>query len=63
MVFVIVLLACSSSLNNYAKEFVCSVVVGKDLVPRLGLATIQKLKEKMISLAWQSNQPKVGSQP
>lgn len=48
----------SSTLNNYAKEFVCSVVVGKDLVPRLGLATIQKLKEKMISLAWQSNQPK-----
>lgn len=50
---------CSLPLTRYAEEFICSVVVGKDLVPRLGMVTIRKLKEKMISAVMQSHKPKV----
>jgi sn1-specific diacylglycerol lipase len=38
----------SLSLSQHMKQFVCSVVLGKDLVPRLGLVTMHRLKRQMI---------------
>lgn len=57
-----VLSGCSSSLSQHAKEFVCSIVVGNDLIPRLGFPSILRLKQKMIAFAHQSSEPKVCSQ-
>jgi len=57
-----VFFGCSLPLTRHAEEFICSVVVGKDLVPRLGFVTLQKLREKMISAVTHSNKPKVGEQ-
>lgn len=41
------------------ESFVCSVVVGKDLVPRLGIYTMNSLKSKMLNVIKNTEQPKV----
>ena len=38
---------CSRSLSLYMRQFVCSVVVGRDFVPRLGIITLDSLKRQM----------------
>jgi len=41
------------------RQFVCSVVVGKDLVPRLGIVTLDSLKRQMLSQLTACRIPKV----
>jgi len=43
----------------YMRQFVCSVVVGKDLIPHLGIVTLNKLKEQMRSELNTCRLPKV----
>jgi len=52
---------CSRSLSLYMRQFVCSVVVGKDLVPRLGIVTLDKLKRQMVNELISCRLPKVAS--
>lgn len=49
----------SLSLSEYMKEFVCSTVVGKDLIPRLGLVNLERLKKDMIRVVNRCRHPKV----
>ncbi|KAI8506667.1 hypothetical protein Bbelb_160940 [Branchiostoma belcheri] len=48
----------SKSTAEYTKNFTCSVVLGKDLVPRLGISTMEDLKSKLITAINSSDQPK-----
>lgn len=48
----------SLPLSQYMESFVCSIVVGKDLVPRLGVYTLNSLKSKMLNVIRQTEQPK-----
>ena len=41
------------------RQFVCSVVVGKDLVPRLGIITLDSLKRQMLNELNGCHLPKV----
>jgi len=41
------------------REFVCSVVVSKDLVPRLGVITLNNLKRQMLNELNSCRLPKV----
>lgn len=41
-------LLCRSA-SDYSQEFTCSVVLGDDLVPRLGLCNVEKLKMEVAS--------------
>ena len=41
------------------RQFVCSVVVGKDLVPRLGIITLDNLKRQMMNQLNSCRLPKV----
>jgi len=50
---------CSRSLSLYMRQFVCSVVVGKDLVPRLGIITLNNLKRQMLNELNSCHLPKV----
>lgn len=43
------LLFFSRSASDYSQEFTCSVVLGDDLVPRLGLCNVEKLKMEVAS--------------
>ena len=43
----------------YMRQFVCSVVVGEDLIPHLGIKTLVKLKEQMHSELNNCHLPKV----
>lgn len=43
---------------NYSKEFITSVVVGKDVVPRIGLAQMEALRADLINAIQQSIDPK-----
>ncbi|XP_033123784.1 sn1-specific diacylglycerol lipase beta-like [Anneissia japonica] len=43
---------------NYSADFICSVVLGEDVVPRLTLETLDDLKERMASVIKKSNRPK-----
>ena len=43
----------------YCKDFVCSVVLGKDLVPRLGLVSMEELKFRVLRALRDTNLPKV----
>lgn len=44
--------------SQYTQDFVCSVVVGQDLVPRLGMYTLVDLKVKLLRALCETNQPK-----
>ncbi|GAB1600241.1 sn1-specific diacylglycerol lipase beta-like [Argonauta hians] len=50
------LLCCSAS--DYSQEFTCSVVLGDDLVPRLGLSNIEKLKADVVAAVNACDLPK-----
>ncbi|XP_005104352.1 diacylglycerol lipase-beta isoform X2 [Aplysia californica] len=48
----------SPKASKYALDFVCSVVVGKDLVPRLGMSTLADLKVKILKALNECHYPK-----
>jgi len=53
--------SCSRSLSVYMRQFVCSVIIGKDLVPRLGIITLDIFKKQMLSELHSCRLPKVAS--
>ncbi|XP_012670112.2 diacylglycerol lipase-beta [Clupea harengus] len=48
----------SKALADYSKEFVVSVVLGKDLVPRLSLPNMEDLKKRILKMVSNCNKPK-----
>ncbi|XP_060696571.1 diacylglycerol lipase-beta [Hemiscyllium ocellatum] len=48
----------SKPLADYSKEFIISVVLGKDLIPRLSLCNMGDLKRRILRIVAQSNRPK-----
>ncbi|KAK2717458.1 diacylglycerol lipase-alpha-like isoform X2 [Artemia franciscana] len=48
----------SSSLADYTKEFVTSFVLGKDLVPRIGLSQLEMLRKDIMEVLTESKEPK-----
>ncbi|XP_061912291.1 diacylglycerol lipase-beta-like [Entelurus aequoreus] len=48
----------SKALTDYSKDFVVSVVLGKDLVPRLSLPNMEDLKRKILRIVSNCNKPK-----
>ncbi|KAK2160528.1 hypothetical protein LSH36_131g02023 [Paralvinella palmiformis] len=48
----------SLPVSRYTEQFICSVVLGKDLVPRLGLLTMENLKLQIIHTIRKTNKPK-----
>jgi len=48
----------SLPLSRYADDFICSVVLASDLVPRMGLVNFERLKLHMIQVIRDSNEPK-----
>ncbi|XP_023932665.1 sn1-specific diacylglycerol lipase beta [Lingula anatina] len=48
----------SLPLSKYTEEFICSVVLGKDVVPRLGIMTMEKMKVQLLQAIRDSNKPK-----
>lgn len=44
--------------SDYSSEFVCSVVLGKDLVPRLGIHTMEELKARLLRSIHNCDVPK-----
>ena len=49
----------SLSLAKYTESFVCSVVLGKDVIPRLGMTTMRKLQTHIHRELVLCRQPKV----
>lgn len=45
---------------EYTKEFTISVVMGKDVVPRIGLHQMEALRADLITAIKRSVDPKVG---
>lgn len=48
----------SKALADYTKNFVVSVVLGKDLVPRLSLPNMEDLKRRILKIVSNCNKPK-----
>ncbi|KAJ8283944.1 hypothetical protein COCON_G00027940 [Conger conger] len=48
----------SKALAEYSKEFVVSVVLGKDLVPRLSIPNMEDLKRRILKMVSNCNKPK-----
>ncbi|KAK1343593.1 hypothetical protein QTO34_016373 [Cnephaeus nilssonii] len=48
----------SKSLYEYSKDFTVSLVLGKDVVPRLSVTTMEDLKKKILRLIANCNKPK-----
>ncbi|XP_036167949.1 diacylglycerol lipase-beta isoform X1 [Myotis myotis] len=48
----------SKSLYEYSKDFTVSLVVGKDVVPRLSVTNMEDLKKKILRLIAHCNKPK-----
>ncbi|XP_077359071.1 diacylglycerol lipase-beta [Festucalex cinctus] len=48
----------SKALADYSKDFAVSVVLGKDLVPRLSLPNMEDLKRKILKIVSNCNKPK-----
>ncbi|KAG7483434.1 sn1-specific diacylglycerol lipase alpha isoform X1 [Solea senegalensis] len=48
----------SEDAMEYSKEFVTSVVLGKDLVPRLGLSQLEGFRRHLLEVLQRSNKPK-----
>ncbi|XP_040031950.1 diacylglycerol lipase-beta [Gasterosteus aculeatus] len=48
----------SKALADYSKDFVVSVVLGKDLVPRLSIPNMEDLKRKLLKIVSNCNRPK-----
>lgn len=49
----------SMPIVEYSKEFVTSVIVGKDVVPRIGLSQMEALRADLINAIKKSQKPKV----
>ena len=49
----------SLGLQIYTEEFVCSVVLGNDIIPRLSLIAMEKLKYSLLEVIKTSKLPKV----
>jgi len=47
---------------EYTKQFITSVVVGKDVVPRIGLHQMESLRADLINAIKRSKDPKVSLQ-
>ena len=43
------------------KDFITSVVVGKDVVPRIGLHQLEAMRQDLINVIKKSTEPKVGT--
>ena len=52
-------LYCSLPAVEYSKEFVTSIVVGKDVVPRIGLHQMEALRHDLMNALQKSTDPKV----
>ncbi|XP_068162312.1 diacylglycerol lipase-beta [Antennarius striatus] len=48
----------SKALADYSKDFVISVVLGKDLVPRLSIPNMEDLKRRILKIVSNCNKPK-----
>lgn len=48
----------SKALADYSKQFVVSVVLGKDLVPRLSIPNMEDLKKRILKMVSNCNKPK-----
>ncbi|XP_069839875.1 diacylglycerol lipase-beta isoform X2 [Dendropsophus ebraccatus] len=48
----------SKSLSDYSKSFIISIIVGKDLVPRLSLPNMEDLKNRILRMVVNCNRPK-----
>ncbi|XP_014895467.1 sn1-specific diacylglycerol lipase beta [Poecilia latipinna] len=48
----------SQPLAEYSKDFVVSVVLGKDLVPRLSIPNMEDLKSRILKIVTNCNKPK-----
>uniref|UniRef100_A0A8C6SC63 Diacylglycerol lipase-alpha n=1 Tax=Neogobius melanostomus TaxID=47308 RepID=A0A8C6SC63_9GOBI len=48
----------SEDAMEYSKQFVTSVVLGKDLVPRLGLSQLEGFRRHLLEVLQKSNKPK-----
>lgn len=48
----------SQALADYSKDFVVSVVLGKDLVPRLSIPNMEDLKRRILQIVSNCNKPK-----
>lgn len=48
----------SKALADYSKDFVVSVVLGKDLVPRLSIPNMEDLKRRILKIVSNSSKPK-----
>ena len=46
--------------SQYCQEFTCSVILGKDLVPRLGIHTMEEFKTQILQSIQDCDWPKVG---
>ncbi|XP_069501724.1 diacylglycerol lipase-beta isoform X2 [Ambystoma mexicanum] len=48
----------SKALADYSKNFIVSVIVGKDLVPRLSMPNMEDLKSRILRMVANCNKPK-----
>ncbi|XP_053393222.1 diacylglycerol lipase-beta-like isoform X2 [Mercenaria mercenaria] len=48
----------SLSASQYCQEFMCSVVLGKDIIPRLGIHTMEDLKTRLLQAIHDTDSPK-----
>ncbi|XP_075421540.1 diacylglycerol lipase-beta isoform X3 [Ascaphus truei] len=48
----------SKALADYSKSFIISIIVGKDLVPRLSLSNMEILKNRILKMVVNCNRPK-----
>ncbi|KAK3601848.1 hypothetical protein CHS0354_041771 [Potamilus streckersoni] len=48
----------SLNASKYTQEFMCSVILGKDLVPRLGISTMEDLKANILQALHNCDLPK-----
>jgi len=46
---------------EHTKEFVTTVIVGKDVVPRIGLSQMEALRADLINAIKKSQRPKVST--
>ncbi|KAM4814300.1 diacylglycerol lipase-beta [Urocitellus parryii] len=48
----------SKSLYEYSKDFIVSLVLGKDVIPRLSVTNLEDLKKRILRVIAHSNKPK-----
>ena len=59
MYLIITITLTSMPAVEYTKSFITSVVVGKDVVPRIGLHQLESLRADLINTIKRSKDPKV----